>query len=245
MPSPRRMDPRGGWLTPLIRRSAMLGGGVFAADQISKWLVLYGLGFIQGLPEEHRIEVTPFLNLVMVWNRGISYGLFPADTQFERWILVFLSAGLVGLLAWWLTQVRDRLLAIAIGLIIGGALGNVVDRVAYGAVADFFQLHAFGYSWYVFNVADTAIVFGVLLMAWDLVRGDPERADTGRRPGPEGRPGVFGNHPPGPQNAGSAARPHDALTPHNGGGAGGTSEETGQRTSAPDTDRKAGTQEWT
>jgi signal peptidase II len=95
--------------------------------------------------------------------------LFQASSEFQRWILVVFSLGVVSLLIWWLRGIKDLRLTQAIGLIIGGAVGNVIDRIAYGKVADFFHLHAFGYSWYVFNVADTAIVFGVILMAVDLL----------------------------------------------------------------------------
>jgi signal peptidase II len=83
-------------------------------------------------------------------------------------VLALAAVGVTTFLVWWLRSVKDLRLAAAIGLIIGGALGNVVDRIAYGAVADFFLLHAFGYNWYVFNIADVAVVGGVALMALDL-----------------------------------------------------------------------------
>ena len=108
----------------------------------------------------------------MVWNYGISYGLFQATTNFERWLLAFFAIGVTSFLIWWLHSVKDLRLAAAIGLIIGGALGNVIDRIVYGAVADFFLLHAFGYNWYVFNIADTAVVAGVGLMGLDLVMSE-------------------------------------------------------------------------
>ena len=78
------------------------------------------------------------------------------------------AIGVTGFLVWWLRAVQDFKLALAIGLIIGGAIGNVIDRILYGAVADFFLLHAFGYNWYVFNIADTAVVMGVAVMGFDL-----------------------------------------------------------------------------
>ena len=105
----------------------------------------------------------------MVWNKGISYGLFQAESDFHRWILVAFALGVTGFLVWWLRGVQDLRLAQAIGLIIGGALGNVIDRILYGAVADFFLLYGFGYEWYVFNVADTAVVLGVAVMGLDLI----------------------------------------------------------------------------
>jgi signal peptidase II len=148
-----------------------IAAGVFVLDQAVKAIFLYGLGWVSSCctgPNPHRIEVLPFFDFVMVWNHGISYGLLPAETDFQRWILVLFALGVTGFLVWWLRGIKDLRLAQAIGLIIGGALGNVIDRILYGAVADFFLLHAFGYTWYVFNVADTAVVLGVAVMGLDL-----------------------------------------------------------------------------
>jgi len=157
----------------MFRYGLILAAVIFSVDQASKAFFLHGLGWIATLPmgpdNGIRIEVLPFFNIVMVWNPGISYGLFQASSGFQRWLLVVFSLGVVGLLIWWLRGIKDLRLTQAIGLIIGGAVGNVIDRIAYGKVADFFHLHAFGYNWYVFNVADTAIVFGVILMAVDLL----------------------------------------------------------------------------
>jgi len=155
----------------MFRYGLILAAVIFAADQAVKLFFLFGLDFIKSLSglDVAPIEILPFFNIVMVWNPGISYGLFQAESEFQRWLLVVFSLGVVGLLIWWLRGIKDLRLAQAIGLIIGGAVGNVIDRIAYGKVADFFHLHAFDYSWYVFNVADTAIVFGVLLMAADLI----------------------------------------------------------------------------
>ncbi len=144
-------------------------------DQLCKIVLLHGLGWIRTLGQPHsdiQYEVLPFFSIVMVWNRGISYGLLQADSDFHRWLLVFFALGVIGFLIWWLRGIKDTRLAIAIGLIIGGAIGNVIDRILYGAVADFFYLYAFGYDWYVFNVADTAVVFGVAIMGLDLVMNE-------------------------------------------------------------------------
>ena len=153
-----------------FRKGLLVAAAVLVLDQLVKVGFLYGLGWINslnGLPVQP-IEVTPFFDFVMVWNQGISYGLLQATTGFERWILTGFAVGVISFLIWWLRGVQDLRLAQAIGLIVGGAIGNVIDRILYGAVADFFHLHAFGYDWYVFNVADTAVVMGVAVMGLDL-----------------------------------------------------------------------------
>jgi signal peptidase II len=154
-----------------LRMGLLVAAAALALDQLVKVVLLYGVGWIATLgqaPNGIRVEVLPFFDIVMVWNKGISYGLLQAESDFHRWILVVFALGVTGFLVWWLRGVQDLRLAQAIGLIIGGALGNVIDRVLYGAVADFFLLHAFGYEWYVFNVADTAVVLGVAVMGLDL-----------------------------------------------------------------------------
>jgi len=141
-------------------------------DQAWKLGFLFGFGWISTLgPAGNgiRYEVLPFFDVVMVWNYGISYGLLFSTNPMTRWLLALAAVGVTTFLVWWLRSVKDLRLAAAIGLIIGGALGNVVDRIAYGAVADFFLLHAFGYNWYVFNIADMAVVGGVALMALDFI----------------------------------------------------------------------------
>ncbi|MFT3809472.1 MAG: signal peptidase II [Micropepsaceae bacterium] len=141
---------------------------VLVADQASKNWALYGLGFIN-CPACLPIEVTPFFNLTMVWNEGISYGLFPADSANEKYLLIGFSILMALILTWWLVRADGRWLAAGLGLVIGGAIGNVIDRFLYGAVVDFFHFHGFGYSWYVFNVADAAIVLGVGAILVDAV----------------------------------------------------------------------------
>ncbi len=125
-----------------------------------------------GIEEKGHAPLTPFLDLVLVWNRGVSYGLLTQDSEFGRWLLVAL--GIVGtvLFSWWLWVTRGMLASLSLGLIIGGALSNVIDRLAYGAVADFFLFHVGGFEWYVFNLADAWIVAGAvgLVLAWALER---------------------------------------------------------------------------
>ena len=119
-----------------------------------------------------QVSLGPFLDYVMVWNRGVSYGLFTQDGDLGRWLLV--AFGVLGalLFSWWLASTRRLLPALSLGLIIGGALSNVIDRLLYGAVADFFLFHVGGFEWYVFNLADVWIVAGVvgLLLAWATER---------------------------------------------------------------------------
>lgn len=137
------------------------------ADQAIKNLMLYGLGFID-YTHADRIPVFPFFDIVMVWNRGVSYGLFQAEGLWGTVALTVFSLAAVAALSWWLKSAETRILGLGLGLIIGGALGNVVDRVIYGAVADFFHFYAFGRDWYVFNIADAAITVGVIALLVDI-----------------------------------------------------------------------------
>ncbi|MCC6919076.1 MAG: signal peptidase II [Alphaproteobacteria bacterium] len=146
----------------------LLAAVIFVADQASKNYVLYTLGMI-GCPACTPIDLTSFFSITMVWNRGISYGLLPADSNTEVWLLIAFMLTMSFVLAWWLLRAESRWLVAGLGSVIGGALGNVVDRFVYGAVADFFHFHAFGLSWYVFNIADAAIVLGVGAILIDAV----------------------------------------------------------------------------
>jgi lipoprotein signal peptidase len=145
---------------------------VLAADQASKYCVLHVLH----LPEIGQIVLLPVLNLTMVWNRGVTFGLLGG---FGRWGGPLLAAAallIVAGLIVWLRRAETLLVAAALGAIAGGAIGNVIDRLRYGAVVDFIHAHAFGWSWYVFNVADAAIVCGVAALVLDSLlprrRGD-------------------------------------------------------------------------
>ena len=162
------------------RLGLWVAAATFAADQASKLGLLFGYD----LPVREPVRLAPFAEFVVVWNRGISYGLFQQGTDFGRWLLVIMSIVASVALAFWIRRSRNRLLATSLGLVAGGALGNVVDRVAYGAVFDFIHLHAGGYSWYVFNVADAAIVAGVVGLLLDSVipasAADNGQAVTGK-----------------------------------------------------------------
>lgn len=114
-----------------------------------------------------RVEVTPFLDLVLVWNRGVSYGLFQQDSETGRLLLIGLTIIAVALILVWLFRTKNFVASLALAFIAGGAVGNLVDRILYGAVADFFSFHAYGFYWYVFNLADTAIVAGVIGLVYE------------------------------------------------------------------------------
>lgn len=144
----------------------LVAAAALIADQLSKNLLLYVFGFIVMRPFE-RIEVLPFFDLVMVWNRGVSYGLFQAESQLGTLLLTLFQLTAVVVLTWWLLKADRRILVIGLGMVIGGALGNVIDRIRFGAVADFFHFYAGEYSFYVFNIADAAITIGVMLLLAD------------------------------------------------------------------------------
>jgi signal peptidase II len=138
---------------------------ILAADQASKWWILEGLR----LPERGQVVLLPVLNLTMVWNRGVTFGLLNGAGS-PRLFLAAVALAVVALLGVWLWRVESRLVAVALGAIAGGAVGNVIDRLRFGAVVDFIHVHAGNWSWYVFNLADSAIVCGVIALAWDGLR---------------------------------------------------------------------------
>lgn len=147
----------------MTRRQVMTFGLAVAAvtlvlDQISKWWIV---GSVMNPPRA--IELTPFFNLVMVWNRGITFGLF-GDAHWGRWAFAAVALAIVAVLGSWLWRATHRSTALALGLVIGGAIGNVIDRARWGAVADFLDFHVAGWHWPAFNVADSAIVIGVGLL---------------------------------------------------------------------------------
>ena len=159
---------------PAVTRLGKLGYALAAAvivvDQLSKYWVLE----VFRLPERMQVEVLPFFRLSMVWNRGVSFGLLQAEVDFARWGLAVFSAVVAVGLALWVRRVSRPLLAVALGLIIGGAVGNLIDRVRFGAVADFLDFSRLWFPW-VFNVADSGITIGVLLLILDSFRPSPKR----------------------------------------------------------------------
>lgn len=128
-------------------------------DQISKWIIL-----TQAMSPPRVIEVTGFFNLVLAWNRGVSFSLFASDAAFMPYILSAIALLVTVGLFFWLRRQQNRLAALAIGLVMGGAVGNVIDRLRFGAVVDFLDFHLSGYHWPAFNLADSGITIGVILL---------------------------------------------------------------------------------
>ena len=163
-----------GPLTAVGLTAAAIAG---VLDQVSKlWLLQ-----VFSLADKGVVKIMPFVELVLTWNTGISYGWFQQEGPFGQGALLALKAVAVALLWIWLAKASSRLSAVALGLIIGGAVGNGIDRLAYGAVVDFVLLHmetaTWRFNWYVFNLADVAIVAGVIGLLYEsLVGGSAPKA---------------------------------------------------------------------
>jgi signal peptidase II len=145
----------------------------FALDQATKWWVLMALA-----DPPRVVPVTSFFNLVFWRNRGVSFGLLSADHTAVPWLLSALALAVVAGLLIWLARDQRLWMAVPIGLITGGALSNIVDRLRHGGVTDFLDFHVAGYHWPAFNLADAAIFVGVALLLLVSGRGEPARAPT-------------------------------------------------------------------
>ncbi len=158
---------------PISRRpELLLLALVIMLDQATKLLILHGL------PPDG-VRLGPFFNLVLVWNTGVSFGMF-RDAAQGRWILVLVTLAIGAVLVYWLRRERRPVPRLAIHLILGGAIGNLIDRIRFGAVVDFLDAHAMGYHWPAFNVADSAIVVGAAVLLLDglvLARPGPNKAE--------------------------------------------------------------------
>ena len=164
-----------GWLWgPFSRLGLSIALVTLAIDQAHKWWMLA----VYHIAEKGRVAVLPFFDLVYVKNLGISYGL-GAGIIGQKTLATFAITATLGLVLWLARGAINRLMAVSIGLLIGGAVGNAIDRLHLGGVADFFLLHAYGYSWYVFNIADAAIVAGVAGLLYDSIRPSRNRAANG------------------------------------------------------------------
>jgi len=156
-----------------LRPGVIAALAALALDQATKlWLL-----FVFDIGHRGAVKVTPFFDLVLAWNTGISYGWFQDESATGQAVLLAVKAVAVIVLAVWMARSRTLLATVALGLIIGGAIGNAIDRFAYGAVVDFALFHVqIGgkhFSWYVFNLADVAIVAGVAALLYDSFLGVP------------------------------------------------------------------------
>jgi signal peptidase II len=155
VPADRALLERNRWLGLTIALSVLL------LDQLVKWVVVHFLH----LPARGEIEILPFFKLSWTQNVGVSMGFLVADSALKRWLLVALTAAIAAFVVGWLWRERRRDDAMALGLVLGGALGNILDRVRLGYVVDFANLHFGDVSpFLVFNVGDAAITIGVLLL---------------------------------------------------------------------------------
>ncbi|MDX2277402.1 MAG: signal peptidase II [Hyphomonadaceae bacterium] len=173
----------------MLRNGLLIAAAVFIADQVTKYVILGPLGFspvgcLQGGYGCGAIEVSGIFDLTMVWNRGVSFGMFRADSGIGRWALVAMSFVISGVFVWWLRSATRKLTGVALGLVIGGALGNVIDRIRFGAVVDFLDFSGLYFPW-VFNVADAAISVGAGLLLLDfLLHGEEKQGAEPAGPAP-------------------------------------------------------------
>lgn len=166
-------------MTPSLRRGILFALLLLVVDQASKWWILE----VVRLPETRNIPLVLLgpvgLDLTMVWNRGVTFGLFSGEGSWNHLILAVLALVVAGFLLRWLARAENRLVTYALGAVIGGAIANVIDRLRFGAVVDFVDVHAWGWHWYVFNLADAAIVCGVLALVADaLIRPETQRKEA-------------------------------------------------------------------
>ena len=156
----------------LHKIAPIIGVVILVLDQITKAVAVSA--FAAG-----PVKVLPFFNLVLVWNRGISFGIMNKDTDYGVYMLCALSLIITGFFIAWLTRTDHKPLQIAICSVIAGAIGNVIDRIIHGAVVDFLDFHAFGYHYPSFNIADSAVVLGIAFILLDSIFFEPKRVDKG------------------------------------------------------------------
>ena len=161
-------------MTRPLRPGLILAAVIVVLDQLSKWWVVEKLMRPEGVVDTPffspvRIEVLPFFDLVMAWNRGVSFGILNNDGRWNAVLLSVLSVAISIGLVLWMRKAQTRMVLLALGGIVGGALGNVVDRIRWGAVADFLDVHVMGYHWPAFNLADSAISVGAVLLVLDAL----------------------------------------------------------------------------
>jgi signal peptidase II len=153
----------------LLRRGLLLAVIVVILDVASKLAILEWV-----MQPPRTIAILPFLALVLVFNRGVSFGILNVDEPWVQWLVGSVAVAVIGGLLWWLKRATNRLVFVGLGLVIGGACGNLIDRLLYGAVVDFVLLHVGDWQWPAFNVADSAISIGVACLLWDSLFGRPK-----------------------------------------------------------------------
>ena len=132
---------------------------ILTLDQITKWWIVTEI-----MNPPRHIPVFPSFNLVMGWNRGVSFGIFDSSSPPNQWLLISIALVIVTIMLIWLWRSESRIISLALGIIIGGAIGNVVDRIHYGAVADFLDFYLGDFHWPAFNIADAGITIGVIIL---------------------------------------------------------------------------------
>jgi signal peptidase II len=164
-------------VTPLTPAARWLGPILFVVIIVADFVTKHWA--LSTLAGQGRVPVTEFFNLVLVWNTGVSFGMFRSGGEVGRWLLTGLALAITCVLLFWLRRERRLWPRLAIWLIIAGALGNVVDRIRFGAVVDFLDFHLFGYHWPAFNIADSVIVVGAVLLVVDSLFGGGRKLDLG------------------------------------------------------------------
>jgi signal peptidase II len=172
-----------------LRLGLSVAAVVLVVDQLSKFVLLEWVMRPEGVTEtpfftDKIVEVLPFFNFRMAWNTGISFSMFDGGGS-RTYILLALQLAITTGLIWWLRTLQGRLIQVATGLIIGGAIGNIIDRIRWGAVADFFDFHVSGWHFATFNVADSCISIGVILWLLDAVLHRQHHAETTKGSGAE------------------------------------------------------------
>ncbi len=162
-------------MTGALRRGLVVAAVVLVADQLTK---LWAMATVFDPPR--RLQVFDMLDIVPVWNRGVSFGLLSSESPWAPWLLSGFALVVCVLLGCWLLQARTWPLVIGLGAVIGGAIGNVVDRVRFGAVVDFIDVHYAGWHWPAFNIADSAITLGVGLLLLDAFGVGGQKAERGQ-----------------------------------------------------------------
>lgn len=150
-----------------LKRGLAVAAATLVLDQAVKLAMLIYL--IEGFRPS--VRVLPFFDLVVVWNYGISFGVFNTGSSASAHLFAGLALVIVLGLVWWMRNAENRTVALALGLVVGGAVGNVVDRLRFGAVFDFFDFHVAGWHWPAFNIADSGITIGVAILFWDAFIG--------------------------------------------------------------------------